>query len=355
MKTFAEVYVTLLGFVNFKLFSSINLCYPPKVASLTSDHTSLAGEDEADLASEYVSALSRPLLKSNVEMDLSEDKADDFEDDNLEKDAEMKSCVGLTFNQTSKLQKLFDGLKFFINREVPRESLVFVIRSLGGQVSWDKNSFVGATYEESDPTITHHIVDREVIAKKYLNRFYVQPQWVVDSINARMLLPVQDYFPGVPLPPHLSPFVQEAEGQYISPDAIRLRQLQSGTAPEEENMDESVNESESEDEEAAQAKAALKKQAKKRQRAEDDEKALDVKTEVKRGKVSRENVDKKNKDQEAEDKRLAVMMIPKKKKRLYDKIMYGKRRNVREAENLATKRAQHDKKTKKAKKTSKAA
>ena len=46
----------------------------------------------------------------------------------------------------------------------------------------------------------------------------MQPQWVFDCVNHRKLLPVEDYFPGVELPPHLSPFVQEEEGDYIPPE-----------------------------------------------------------------------------------------------------------------------------------------
>ena len=37
-------------------------------------------------------------------------------------------------------------------------------------------------------------------------------------MNHRKLLAVEDYFPGVDLPPHLSPFVQEEEGDYIPPE-----------------------------------------------------------------------------------------------------------------------------------------
>lgn len=31
MATFTEVYTTLLGFVNFRIYHSLNLAYPPKV------------------------------------------------------------------------------------------------------------------------------------------------------------------------------------------------------------------------------------------------------------------------------------------------------------------------------------
>ena len=60
----------------------------------------------------------------------------------------------------NKLQGLFKGLKIFLNREVPRESLVFMIRAFGGQVSWDATVSPGATYNEDDSKITHQICDR---------------------------------------------------------------------------------------------------------------------------------------------------------------------------------------------------
>ena len=40
----------------------------------------------------------------------------------------------------------------------------------------------------------------------------------MDSVNYKRLLPVEDYFAGVDLPPHLSPFVKEEEGDYIPPE-----------------------------------------------------------------------------------------------------------------------------------------
>lgn len=61
----------------------------------------------------------------------------------------------------------------------------------------------------------------------------MQPQWVFDSVNARLLLPVADYFPGVQLPPHLSPFVSEKEGDYVPPEKLKLLALQRGEYPGE--------------------------------------------------------------------------------------------------------------------------
>lgn len=57
-----------------------------------------------------------------------------------------------------------------MNREVPREPLVFILRCFGAEVSWDKLLFVGATFDENDETITHHIVDRPNMTKQYISR-----------------------------------------------------------------------------------------------------------------------------------------------------------------------------------------
>ncbi len=69
-----------------------------------------------------------------------------------------------------KLQNLFKGFKFFLNREVPREQFVFAIRSFSGEVSWDQKTALGSTYQEDDAEITHHIIDRPHNGKTYLNR-----------------------------------------------------------------------------------------------------------------------------------------------------------------------------------------
>ena len=51
----------------------------------------------------------------------------------------------------------------------------------------------------------------------------MQPQWVYDCVNQRRLLPTSSYAPGATLPPHLSPFVEEADGDYVPPERARER------------------------------------------------------------------------------------------------------------------------------------
>jgi hypothetical protein len=53
-------------------------------------------------------------------------------------------------------------------------------------------------------------------------RYYVQPQWILDSVNARELMPVEKYFLGAVLPPHLSPFIDKTREQYIPPEERAL-------------------------------------------------------------------------------------------------------------------------------------
>ena len=41
MSTFVEFYTTLLGFINFRLYSSLNLKYPPQVSGIDVEHTNV--------------------------------------------------------------------------------------------------------------------------------------------------------------------------------------------------------------------------------------------------------------------------------------------------------------------------
>lgn len=48
--------------------------------------------------------------------------------------------------------------------------LKFFNRAFGGEVSFDKTIYVGATFDETDEEITHQIVDRPNVNIQYLSR-----------------------------------------------------------------------------------------------------------------------------------------------------------------------------------------
>jgi len=215
--THVELYCPLLGFVNFRLFSSIGLHYPP-VPAAQSVSVSLSDDDRAGSEmDDRIAALTLP-LRSRVDVD--ETEADDFPAG----DSSIAEQQKEEQEETKRVENLFGEFKFFLQREVDREQLTFVIRSCGGDVSWDRTLGPGSTYQESDERITHQIVDRgsQPTKPRAVSRYYVQPQWVFDCVNAKCLLPVEKYFPGVQLPPHLSPFVEEAPGEYIPPEKMQL-------------------------------------------------------------------------------------------------------------------------------------
>jgi len=320
-----------------------------------------------------------------------------------------------------KLKNLFKGLKFFLNREIPREPFVFAVKAFSGEVSWDKITGLGSTFQENDPTITHQIVDRPVAGQMYINRVYVQPQWVFDCINENMILPVDDYLPGAILPPHLSPFVEIKEGDYVPPEKQRLIKMKLGIQDNEDKSAKYINPNEhkhamsNDDDEGSKnktTKANNKKQqaaatpakkdnksqkkgaaaAKKEEEplddddedennngddddeeeedddhgmkvdidspdendddeteeetfSEDDEKEVKKLAKskkpligVSRGQVEVENLAQKLKKQMDEEKKLTEMTIPKKNKRLYNKIMHSRKKTRQENEKLKEKR-----------------
>lgn len=350
MATFTEFYTTLLGFVNFRLYQSLNLHYPPKIESQAQAEMKVSEDTyalDSESSMEKLAALSASLARVVVPA-VEEAEADEFPTDGEVTAQEEDRRKELEAQEKHK--KLFEGLKFFLNREVPREALAFIIRSFGGDVSWDKSLCIGATYDSTDSGITHQIVDRPGQQTPIIGRYYVQPQWVFDCVNARLLLPVAEYFPGVQLPPHLSPFVSEKEGDYIPPEKLKLLALQRGEDPgnlEEEDEDdedddiegdgdvaveneEEVVEAESEEEEEAHLSAL------------EQQRLGGKKPQVMAGTVKLEDRQRLAQEEESEAKRLAIMMMKKREKYLYQKIMFGKRRKIREANKLAEKRKAHD-------------
>ncbi|XP_071531377.1 pescadillo homolog [Panulirus ornatus] len=341
MKVFVEFYITMLGFVNCRLYHELNIHYPPKLCNLVQGETE---EQQSEIISERVASLNIPLLRSRVEEDDDEVGIDIhlFED-------EMELHAAREEEKKKKQQQsLFKGLKFFLNRETNMESLTFVIRACMGKVSWDVTAYEGSTYPETDESITHQIVDRKDSEQKYLSRYYIQPQWVYDCINARMLLPVQDYFPSAVLPVHLSPF-EDKNNLYVPPEKVDLLALQKGDLPTREppGLEDSEDE-DTENEEEIQKENEVKK------------KLVEVKKQVGKakvkGKTRRERRKNRPKDmavrpglpvpikksaigkQELEEKRLSVMMIPRKQKRMYRILKRKEERQAARVNQLTQKR-----------------
>lgn len=148
MSTFLDFYLVLLKFVNFKLYSSISVQYPP----VEVDASNYQGY-------EYVK--------------INEDVA---EDERYKIDEEFKENEGETKNL------LFSNLHFYLSTEVPRYSLEYVILAFGGTVDLENNH----------AGITHVITDRDNITKERTKE-YIQPQWIYDSVNFNTLLNVKEY------------------------------------------------------------------------------------------------------------------------------------------------------------------
>ncbi|XP_057612337.1 pescadillo homolog [Chionomys nivalis] len=352
MATFTEFYTTLLGFVNFRLYQSLNLHYPPKLEGQAQAETKVSEDTyalDSESSMEKLAALSASLARVVVAT-TEEVEADEFPIDGEMTAQEEGRRKKLEAQEKHK--KLFEGLKFFLNREVPREALAFIIRSFGGDVSWDKSLCIGATCDITDSCITHQIVDWPGQQTPIIGRYYVQPQWVFDCVNARLLLPVAEYFPGVQLPPHLSPFVSEKEGDYIPPEKLKLLALQRGEDPgdlkeEEEDEDDEDDDNEGdgdvgENEEEEDVEADSEKEEEAHLSALEQQRLEGKKPQVVAGTVKLGDKQRLAQEEESEAKRLAIMMMKKREKYLYQKIMFGKRRKIREANKLAEKRKAHD-------------
>lgn len=308
MATFVQFYTTLLGFVNYRLYSSLGLRYPPKFDTRSDENGAelaaftLEGRtvDNAPKAIEASSAKSNGLVNNEAPREI-QDKVDkvikaagldrETEDKNVEV-AENTDAID-KFEPTapeadtlpqpdlagSEAGSLFVPFVFYISREAPKAPLEFILRAFGcKRIGWDAVLGDGAfTHDESDPRITHQIVDRPALPESSLpaipaaaqngedsaqkvnpgtrvpGRTYVQPQWVWDSINEGKLLRPDLYAPGATLPPHLSPWVKPTRGAY-DPRASLAEQEEEGEAEiaaEESEEDEEMEDATEENKKAA--------------------------------------------------------------------------------------------------------
>merc|ERR1711973_877846 len=209
----------------------------------------------------------------------------------------------------------------------------------GWEVSWCSTAAPGSTFTEEDDRVTHQISDRETIPNKKLGRFYVQPQWIFDSINRRMKLNEKYYALGETLPPHLSPFIADRRiGDYVPPEEKALE-----AEAEKENKQEEDEKEEEEDEDMEDEEEAEDEDEEDEEEDDDEEEEEEEKvSEVKEG--TKEKVDKvaAKKMTEEEEFRLREMMVPRKHRGLYRSMMKGRKKRANQAKYLEKKRKHFD-------------
>ena len=272
MGTFVEFYTTLLGFVNYRLYTSIGLVYPPRFNAKSDEQggelaafqlegkanatngTAQRPTQDADINPEAQAIADRiaamPPIEEEEEAPAVPLTAIEYNDeeptegiDKFEPTAPDADILPQPQASSAEVASLFAHCTFYLSRETPRASLEFILKAFGcKRVGWDGVLGDGAfTTNESDPSITHQIIDRPPLSNVATvldnapsengaaaaaapkaqwphstapGRTYVQPQWVWDCINQGKLLRPDLYAPGAELPPHLSPWVKPKKGEY---------------------------------------------------------------------------------------------------------------------------------------------
>jgi pescadillo len=269
MGTFVEFYTTLLGFINFRLYTSIGLVYPPKfdatadekggeLSAFTLESRKIGDGEETEGPLELTNGQDGETLTNSEAVQAKVDALVNVVEPEVpveeanEEDGEVDNEAIDTFNPEApnadtlpqpehggnEAAQLFSEFTFYISREAPRQPLEFLLRAFGSKrVGWDSVLGEGAfTHSEADLRITHQIVDRPSLPEGALppipetdvvtdtqngtikpgsrvpGRSYVQPQWVWDCVNEGKLLRPDLYAPGATLPPHLSPWVKPGKG-----------------------------------------------------------------------------------------------------------------------------------------------
>lgn len=234
MLNFLELYECILNFVNFRLYTSKNLVYPPIIDRINDAQ----GKDIAAVNIEKVeksqesgihagkaqhgTILTAKEIKAAT--DVAAEVAGESEDDE-EQEEELATANNPELadandeaqeDEAALKALLFYNKKFVLSRETPVSELEFVIRAMGGAVIFENDLDNVSDLNETLADVTHWVLDRpKVRGEKRVTIEYVQPQYIFDCVNTSVMLPVGLYAPGAKLPPHLSPFEDEdREGGY---------------------------------------------------------------------------------------------------------------------------------------------
>merc|ERR1711913_113302 len=175
---------------------------------------------------------------------------------------------------------------------------------------------------------------RPSVEKTHLGRFYVQPQWVFDSLNRRDRLPEKDYALGETLPPHLSPFIADRRvGDYVPPEEKKLTEGKEGE-PEEETEEKEIEEKDEDSEEDEDDSEEDEGE----EEEEDDEESNGIVAGMAVEVGKKEEVLDSKAFEDEEEYRLRVMMIKNKHRGLYRSMMKGRKRRENEAKIMEKKR-----------------
>jgi len=394
MLTYFEFYETLMGFVLYKLYSDIGIRYPMSITSVDKSNSSsilaanlhalsrearasrtsvsnvvseaehASSSNQMDVEKKDTGNKSEKLIKTvDTALDKiagQEDSEDDAEDESdvegeTEKDDEIgaplkaalevlaeeqEAIVGggaVLDDEATKRRRLFAGLTFFLSREVPRGYLELACLTYGGKVGWDGDD---SPISVKDPSITHHIVDRPKIPASFeslpKSREYIQPQWILDCANFRLLLPCQKYLVGGELPPHLSPWVNDEEEGYKPAYAEEIERLRNGetlqTIESERNRENAQDEASDSDSDDENVESNV-------QAPDDDDDDIESESEDDEDKEKAQRRAQKRKlEEEEEAKILAKTMMSKKAARLYGRMQHGIEQKGSKIEKLVKKR-----------------
>mmetsp|Transcript_15465 Transcript_15465/g.22685 ORF Transcript_15465/g.22685 Transcript_15465/m.22685 type:complete len:565 (-) Transcript_15465:135-1829(-) len=342
MLTFLEFYECLLSFVNYKLYTTNGMTYPPKMDR--TETKEVQPDKKAGKAHHVQENIAEILEMQEADEDVEEDSENDDLKEPMMGEGETQQANDGT---EGKENLVFSGLKVFLGRETPVSALEFVLRAHGAKVGWDGEN---SPYTSDERGLTHWVIDRPAIpGKRRMDLEYVQPQWVFDSVNNGTMLPTAIYGIGVTLPPHLSPFVDDEAQGYVPKYKAYLQRLRDGD-PElfkesavaanddfEEGMDGLENADENSEAEEEESKHEVGSDSGEH---EDDDEEMEEN-------LAKDMTETKE-EGEKESMELAKLMMSRKKRNLYERMVHGKNRKSDEAQRLEERREEIE--TKKAKK-----
>jgi pescadillo protein len=382
MLTFLELYQTQLGFVFFKLYTDIGLVYPPPLdlnkqnsgAGIgafvleESNHDKVPSVQPQSAVGQSNNRVSGKAVRQTIKALAASGISEESESNPLmhtvdmeEQDEEfvlkpsasnpgdaihLPTFHTISSNPQSHVANLFAPYTFFLSRETSRPVFEFIVRCFGGRIGWSSTSGSGSPFDETDDSITHVIIDRplvqranetEVESGRRRLRKHVQPQWIVDSINAGKVLIEESYLQGKTLPPHLSPF-GDREGAYdpwasIAEDATMdtMREEDEITEEEQPSGGESDGEHQTADEtlavamETAHSDPAAMRVAELRAEVA----GMDYGTFEKKLAKSQKKTKQKQETSGVTDD-MNKMLLSNKQRKLYEKIKYSERKRQAE-------------------------